>query len=103
MEVARREGAVPYDVKGVEFGHHGQECSFDALVKKHGLDLDPALVLLAKIVRGAQAGLRRPAVPAVPGCRSSPGGGDPRGLAAGKKATGVYCGARLLPGDTGRG
>ena len=53
MEVARREGAVPYDVKGVEFGHHGKECSFDALVKKYGLDRDPALVLLAKIVNGA--------------------------------------------------
>jgi hypothetical protein len=52
-EVARREGAVPFDVPGVEFGHHGKECSFDALVKRHGLDRDPALVLLAKIVNGA--------------------------------------------------
>lgn len=39
--------------KGVEFGHHGKECSFDALVKKHQLDHDPAIVLLAKIVNGA--------------------------------------------------
>src|SRR5262249_56099698 len=46
MEVAKREGAVPYDVKGVEFGHHGKECSFDALVKKHQLDRDPAIVLM---------------------------------------------------------
>jgi hypothetical protein len=53
MEVAAREGAVPYDVPNVEFGHHGKECSFDALVKKHRLDRDPALVLLAKIVNGA--------------------------------------------------
>ena len=53
MEVAKREGATPYDVKGVEFGHHGKECSFDALVKKHGLTRDPAIVLLAKIVNGA--------------------------------------------------
>jgi hypothetical protein len=53
MEVAKREGATPYDVKGVEFGHHGKECSFDALVKKHQLDRDPAIVLLAKIVNGA--------------------------------------------------
>jgi hypothetical protein len=37
----------------VEFGHHGKECSFDALVKKHRLGRDPALVLLAKIVNGA--------------------------------------------------
>ena len=53
LEVAEREGAVPFDVPGVEFGHHGKECSFDALVKRHGLDRDPALVLLAKIVNGA--------------------------------------------------
>jgi hypothetical protein len=53
MAVAEREGATPYDVKGVELGHHGQECSFDAIVHRHGLDTDPALVLLAKIVNGA--------------------------------------------------
>jgi hypothetical protein len=53
MDVAQREGAVPFDVPGVEFGHHGKECSFDALVKKYGLDRDPAIVLLAKIVNGA--------------------------------------------------
>ena len=41
------------DVPNVEFGHHGQECSFDAFVKKHGLTKDPAFVLLAKIVNGA--------------------------------------------------
>ena len=53
MEVAQRENAIPYDVKYVELGHHGKECSFDAIVKKHGLGKDPALVLLAKIVNGA--------------------------------------------------
>lgn len=53
LDEAQRLGAIPYDVPGVEFGHHGQECSFDALVKKHGLNRDPALVLLARIVNGA--------------------------------------------------
>lgn len=53
MAVAEREDAVPYDVKGVELGHHGKECSFDALVKKYGLGQDPAILLLAKIVNGA--------------------------------------------------
>jgi hypothetical protein len=52
-DVAAREGAIPFDVPGVEFGHHGKECSFDALVKKHQLNRDPAIVLLAKIVNGA--------------------------------------------------
>jgi hypothetical protein len=53
MAVAQREGAVPFDVPGVELGHHGQECSFEAIVKKYGLDQNPALVLLAQIVNGA--------------------------------------------------
>jgi hypothetical protein len=53
MAIAESEGAIPYDVKDVEYGHHGQECSFDALVKKHNLGRDPAMVLLAKIVNGA--------------------------------------------------
>ena len=53
MAVAEREHAVPYDVKDVELGHHGKECSFDAIVKKYNLDGDPAMALLAKIVNGA--------------------------------------------------
>ena len=52
MSEAERLGAIPFDVAGVELGHHGQECSFDAIVKKYKLS-DPALVLLAKIVNGA--------------------------------------------------
>lgn len=51
--VAQREGATPFDVSGAELGHHGKECSFDAIVKKHGLASDPALLLLARIVNGA--------------------------------------------------
>ena len=51
--VAKREGATPFDVSGAELGHHGKECSFDAIVKKHGLGSDPALLLLARIVNGA--------------------------------------------------
>jgi hypothetical protein len=50
---AARLGAVPFDVPNVELGHHGRECSFDAIVKKYGLTKDPALVLLARIVNGA--------------------------------------------------
>lgn len=53
MEVAEREGAIPYDVKNVELGHHGKECSFAAILKKYHLTGDAALVLLGKIVNGA--------------------------------------------------
>ena len=52
LEVAQGTGAVPYDVPGVEMGHVGELCSFDAFLKKHDLD-DPALQQLAPIVRGA--------------------------------------------------
>ena len=50
---AARTNAIPYDVPNVELGHHGMECSFDAIVKKYNLTKDPALVLLARIVNGA--------------------------------------------------
>jgi hypothetical protein len=53
MEIAAREDAIPYDVLNVELGHHGKECSFDAIIRKYNLAGDPALVLLAKIVNGA--------------------------------------------------
>ncbi len=53
MTVAAKENAIAYDVKDVELGHHGKECAFDAIVKKHGLGDDPAMRLLAKIVNGA--------------------------------------------------
>jgi hypothetical protein len=52
LDVARREGAVPFDVPGVELGHHGDRCSFDAIVEKFGIS-DPALLQVAGIVRGA--------------------------------------------------
>jgi len=52
-QIAAREGAISYDCKGDELGHHGKECSFDAIIKKYNLANDPALILLAKIVNGA--------------------------------------------------
>ena len=57
METARREGALPFDVPGVELGHHGERCSFDAFVEKYHL-ADPALQTLAQIVRGADTDAR---------------------------------------------
>jgi hypothetical protein len=55
--VVAEQDAIPYDVSGVELGHHGPECSFDAILKKYGLD-DPALAKLALIVRGADTPAR---------------------------------------------
>jgi hypothetical protein len=53
MAEAEKLNAVPFDVPNVELGHHGKECSFEAILRKYGLAADPTLSLLAKIVNGA--------------------------------------------------
>ena len=50
--VAEREGALPYDVGGVELGHVDGRCSFESIILKYWLE-DPALDRLALIVHGA--------------------------------------------------
>jgi hypothetical protein len=50
--LAREQDAIPYDIPGVELSHDGALCSFDAFLGKYRLH-DPALVMLAEIVRGA--------------------------------------------------
>ena len=52
LRIAAETGATPYDIPGVEMGHNGELCSFDAFLKKYQLT-DPALQQLASIVRGA--------------------------------------------------
>jgi hypothetical protein len=52
IAVAEKEGAIPYDVGGVELGHVDGRCSFESVILKHGLK-DPALDRLALIVHGA--------------------------------------------------
>ena len=52
MTIATDEMAIPYDVPDVELSHHDGACSFEAIVASYELD-DPAIKLLAKIVRGA--------------------------------------------------
>jgi hypothetical protein len=52
LDVARKTGATPYDIPGVEMSHVGERCSFDAFLEKYQLT-KPALQQLAVIVRGA--------------------------------------------------
>jgi hypothetical protein len=59
MEVARREGATPFDVEGAELGHHGDRCSFDAVIEKFGLS-ELALLEMALLVRGADTKMDAP-------------------------------------------
>ena len=65
VQVAGRSGAIAYDVPGVELSHVGEQCSFDAFLKKYSLT-DPALARLAVIVRGADTA-RLDLAPEVPG------------------------------------
>ncbi len=51
-ETADKEKAIPFDAQGVELGHKGDRCSFDAIIEKYQIT-DPALLELAKIVRAA--------------------------------------------------
>ncbi|HEX9006568.1 MAG TPA: chromate resistance protein ChrB domain-containing protein [Bacteroidota bacterium] len=48
-EGAMPEDAVPFDVYGAEFSHHGDDCTFETLLKAFNLD-DEVLHSLAQIV-----------------------------------------------------
>jgi rhodanese-related sulfurtransferase len=52
VSVAKVQGATAYDIKDAEFGHVGDRCSFDAIIRIFEIK-DPALDRLATIVRGA--------------------------------------------------
>ena len=52
FEKAALLNAIPYDIPGAEYTHEGERCTFDYIIKKHGLT-DPALLQIAEIVRGA--------------------------------------------------
>jgi hypothetical protein len=38
IEIAKKENAIPFDILNVELGPHSEECSFDTITKKYGLD-----------------------------------------------------------------
>jgi hypothetical protein len=44
--------AIPYDVPGAEYSHVGDQCTFDYIVERHGIQ-DKAVRQIAVIVRGA--------------------------------------------------
>jgi hypothetical protein len=45
-------GAIPFDVRGAELGHHDGRCTFEALIAHYELK-DPALARMGPIIRGA--------------------------------------------------
>lgn len=54
------DGTV-FDVPGCELGHHGEDVSFDSILKKYGLQND-ALRVMAEIVRAADGAPTNPHV-----------------------------------------
>jgi hypothetical protein len=46
------DDAIPFDMRGVEFGHHGEDCTFETLLRRHDL-IDPVLWRIAAIVHEA--------------------------------------------------
>jgi hypothetical protein len=60
------EGAVPFDIRGVEFGHHGHDCTFETLLRRHDLD-DPVLWRIAAIIHEADLDDERFDAPEAPG------------------------------------
>ncbi len=53
------EEGIPFDMEGVELGHHNGNCSFDAFVEKYGID-DPAIREIQKIVHEADTHVEEP-------------------------------------------
>jgi hypothetical protein len=56
---SRITDGVVYDVPNCELGHHGEDVSFDSILRKYSLS-DPALHLLARIVRAADSSPAKP-------------------------------------------
>jgi len=52
IKKAKELDAIPFDLPDVEYTHYGDRCTFDYIIEKHKLT-DPALRVLAVIVRGA--------------------------------------------------
>ena len=54
-QVASEAGAIPFDVPGVELGHHEERCSFESMILKYELK-EPGLLRLSKIIHAADVG-----------------------------------------------
>ena len=67
LAVAEAEGAHSFDAPGARYEHRDSKCTFEVLIDDYGLDDDPALLRLAKIVHAADIGSELHTDPAAPG------------------------------------
>jgi hypothetical protein len=58
--------ATPFDMRGVEFGHHGRDCTFETLLRRHDL-ADPVLWRIAAIIHEADLDDEKFDAPEAPG------------------------------------
>jgi hypothetical protein len=56
---AKIDNGTVFDVPKCELGHHGEDVSFNSILKKYHLT-DPALILLGEIVRAADSHPSKP-------------------------------------------
>jgi hypothetical protein len=48
-EKALPSNAIPFDVFGAEFGHHGEDCTFETMIKAFRIQ-DPAITQISEII-----------------------------------------------------
>lgn len=53
LGTAAAVGGIAFDIPGGRYEHEGELCTFDVLIREHGLGGDAALARLALIVRAA--------------------------------------------------
>jgi hypothetical protein len=58
--------ATPFDMRGVAFSHHGDDCSFETFLRRYEL-ADPVLWEIAKVVHEADLADERYDAPEAPG------------------------------------
>lgn len=59
-------GATPFDMAGVDLSHHGDDCSFETILRHYQLD-DPALWDISRVVHEADIADDRYDAPTAPG------------------------------------
>jgi hypothetical protein len=52
MEMAEKEGGIPFDTPGAELHHRENLCTFDVIIREYQLT-DPALLRMAQVINAA--------------------------------------------------
>ncbi len=55
LDIAEKEGAIPFDTPGAELHHRGDLCTFDVIIQEYQLN-DKALLRMARIINAADTG-----------------------------------------------